>query len=157
MSQASDTPAELLDGLHDEEPGLSIRTINARLEQRSKAVRTAPNQALGNSAQNGPIEFLLPATVSLSHAGPLPRLEPLGIEKAEQNSTADADLDQQPCYAPLPGTIYSQSVENAGGSSQRRSPERVCYEKLLREDDPPSGRKPRKTAVVEGRCCSPDE
>lgn len=30
------------------------------------------------------------------------------------------------------GTIASQSIENAGGSSQRRSPERVCYDKLLR-------------------------
>ena len=88
---------------------------------------------------------------------PLPGLEPLALAKEGRNSTDNAELDHQSCYAPIPGTSYSQSVENAGGSSNGRSPERICYEKLLREQGPPSGRKSRKTVLVEGRDCSPHE
>lgn len=51
------------------------------------------------------------------------------------------------------GTIHSQSIENARGSSQRWSPESVCYGKLLRENDPFSGRKCQKTVPAEGRGC----
>jgi len=46
MSQASDTPAELLDALHDEEPGLSIETVIASLGSRSNAERQALLEAL---------------------------------------------------------------------------------------------------------------
>jgi hypothetical protein len=75
------------------------------------------------------------------------------LEKAGQNLTNPANLDNQPCYAPLLGTSYSQSIENAGGSSEGRSPEGVCYDKLLREHASSLGRKPRKTVLVEGRGC----
>ncbi|WP_343798784.1 hypothetical protein, partial [Sphingomonas insulae] len=61
MSQVSDTPAVLLNALQDDEPGLSIRTINARLEQRLKALRTASNQAHDDGAQKRPVEFPSPA------------------------------------------------------------------------------------------------
>jgi len=46
MSQASDTPAELLVALHDEEPGLSIETVIASLGSRSNAERQALLEAL---------------------------------------------------------------------------------------------------------------
>ena len=75
------------------------------------------------------------------------------IEKSEQNPTALTDLDNQPCYAPLLGTSYSQSTEITEGSSKRRSPESVCYNKLLRESGPSSGRKSQKTVNVGGRDC----
>jgi hypothetical protein len=78
---------------------------------------------------------------------------PLDIEKAGQNSSDLTDLDSQPCYAPLLGTICSHLVENTGKSSDRRSPESVCYDKLLRENGPSSGEKFRKTVSVEGRDC----
>ncbi|WP_443019705.1 DUF6538 domain-containing protein [Sphingobium sp. CAP-1] len=51
------------------------------------------------------------------------------------------------------GTICSQPVENAGGSSKDGPPTRFCYTKLLRENDPSLGRKSRKTVVVENRGC----
>ena len=133
---------------------LSIRTIADRLNQRSKVIETASTEASQDGARNGAGEFPSPAPVSLSNVGPLPGLEPLGIEKAGHNSTANADLDHQPCYAPLPGTSTSQVIEISRGSSRKRSPESICYPKLLRENGPSSGRKSRKTASVEGRVCS---
>jgi hypothetical protein len=54
---------------------------------------------------------------------------------------------------PSSGTSYSQSIENARGSSKRRSPESVCYDKLLRENGPSSDRKSRKTVLIEGSVC----
>ncbi|WP_242770418.1 hypothetical protein [Sphingopyxis sp. YF1] len=56
---------------------------------------------------------------------------------------------------PLLGTSYSQSIENARGSSERRSPESVCYDKLLRENDQSSGGKSRKNVLIERRDCYP--
>lgn len=54
---------------------------------------------------------------------------------------------------PLLGTSYSQSIEYARGSSERRSPEGACYDKLLREDGSSSPGKSRKTAIVEAPVC----
>lgn len=86
-------------------------------------------------------------------AGVLLGLEPSAIEKAGENSTMPKDSNPSTCYAPLLGTICSHPVENTGLSSGRRCPESVCYDKLLREHGPTSGRKSRKTVSVEGRGC----
>lgn len=55
--------------------------------------------------------------------------------------------------SPLLGTIASQSVEISRGSSERRSPESVCYEKLLRENDPSSPVTPQKITTSDARDC----
>jgi hypothetical protein len=55
--------------------------------------------------------------------------------------------------SPLLGTIASQSVENTERSSPRRSSQRVCYKKLLRDDAPPSHGKSQNTVIGEGRDC----
>jgi len=83
-------------------------------------------------------------------------LEPqtsLSPENAGQNLSHFADLDSQPCYAPLLGTSTSQVLEISRGSSKKRSPESICYPKLLRENGPSSGQKSRKIVSVEGRVC----
>ncbi|WP_420144639.1 hypothetical protein, partial [Sphingobium sp.] len=56
-------------------------------------------------------------------SGSLLGLEPpiaSGIEKAGQNSSDLTDLDIQPCYAPLLGTIFRQVRKNkkAAGNSR---------------------------------------
>lgn len=80
-------------------------------------------------------------------------LEPPAVEKAGENSNSQPDPASSTCYAPLLGTTLSQSIDNAGGSSEKRSPESICYPKLLRENGLSSGRKPSKTVPVEGRVC----
>lgn len=55
--------------------------------------------------------------------------------------------------SPLLGTSTSESTEKLGKSSIRRSPERPCYEVLLREDAPSSLRKSRNTVSSERRGC----
>jgi hypothetical protein len=80
-------------------------------------------------------------------------LEPPAVEKAGQNPAQEIDADGQPRRAPLLGTSTSQGIENARGSSERRSPESVCYTELLREDGLSSGKKSRKTVVPEGFDC----
>ena len=75
------------------------------------------------------------------------------IEKEGENLPCLTDLGRQPCYAPLLGTSTSQVLEISRGSSKKRSPESICYPKLLRENGPSSGRKSRKTVPVESRVC----
>ncbi|VWX49026.1 hypothetical protein NOVOSPHI9U_20200 [Novosphingobium sp. 9U] len=53
--------------------------------------------------------------------------------------------------SPLLGTSTSQVLEISGGSSKKRSPESICYPKLLPENGPLSGRKSRETVSAEGR------
>ena len=55
--------------------------------------------------------------------------------------------------SPLLGTSYSQDTENSGKSSERRSPERVCDEKLLRFDAASFPRKSQNTVSYEPRGC----
>ncbi|WP_216365664.1 hypothetical protein, partial [Sphingobium sp. SA916] len=64
---------------------------------------------------------------------------PLDIEKTGQNRSDLSDLDGPPCYAPLLGTSTSQVLEISRGSPKKRSPESICYPKLLRENGPSSG------------------
>ena len=55
--------------------------------------------------------------------------------------------------SPLLGTIVSETTENLGKSSSRRSPKRVCYGKLLRETDQSSPAKPQRTVLDGSRGC----
>lgn len=87
------------------------------------------------------------------NASPLLALEPTGTKKTGENSNRHANLDGQPCYAPLLGTSTSQVLGIFRGSSRKRSPESICYPQLLRENGPSSGRKSRKIAPVEGHVC----
>lgn len=92
----------------------------------------------------------LDADEDRSGSGVLLGLEPPSppdIEKAGQNLTRPADLDHLPRHTPLLGTICSQSIDNAGGSSKRRSPESVCYTALLHSSGHQSSPNPRKTAA----------
>jgi len=84
---------------------------------------------------------------------PLLGLEPPPVEKAGENPVQSEDSNQADLLAPLLGTISSYSVENARGSSERRSPESDCYDKLLRESGTRSGRKSRKTVLLHGFVC----
>ena len=86
-------------------------------------------------------------------AGPLLRLESETTENCGVNPPPTEDSNQPPRLSPLLGTSYSQSGRNAGGSSKKRSPESVRYEKLLRESGPSSGGKSRKPVLIEGRGC----
>ena len=92
----------------------------------------------------------LDADEDRSGSGALLGLEPSSppaIEKAGQNLTRPADLDHLPRHTPLLGTICSQRIDNAGGSSKRRSPESVCYTELLHNPGLQSPPNPRKSAV----------
>jgi len=111
--------------LTDEAPA-TIQTITARLRDRAEAV---------------------------SGAGPLPGLEPLATEKAGHNHESNETVGQPTGLGPLPGTSTSQVLEISRGSSKKRSPESICYPKLLRENGPSSGRKSHKIVRVEGRFC----
>lgn len=84
---------------------------------------------------------------------PLLGLEPTDIEKAGHNPASPEDSNQEPMLNPLLGTICSHPVENAAQSSEKRSRKSVCYAKLLRECDPSSARKSRKTVCAESRVC----
>ena len=78
---------------------------------------------------------------------PLLELEPSNPPNTEitgEKSVMSKDSNQNPRLAPLLGTITSQVIEISRGSSERRSPESVCYEKLLRENDPSSPVTPQK-------------
>lgn len=85
---------------------------------------------------------------------PLLGLELTTTEKAGLNPIPSEDSNQSTPLAPLLGTIASQSTENSGKSSERRSPERGCYGELLRFDHPSSPRKSRKTVSYGPRGCS---
>jgi integrase len=124
----------------------SIQTITARLRDRAEAVN-------GATQDGAPADFPSPAPFIPSNAGPLPGLEPVSIEKAEHNQVSTGAIDLPTGLGPLPGTSFSQRIENAGGSSERRSPERVCYDKLLREDGPSSPGKSQKTVLHRPRGC----
>lgn len=65
---------------------------------------------------------------------PLLGLELATTENKREIDGLTEDSNQQAMLAPLLGTSFSQSTETLGESSQRRSPERVCYGNLLRED-----------------------
>ena len=56
-------------------------------------------------------------------------------ELAEIRPVPNEDSNR-PRRSPLLGTICSQSIENARGSSTERSPESLCYTKLLHNSDP---------------------
>ena len=88
-----------------------------------------------------------------SGAVPLLGLESITTEKTGFISVHIEDSNQSHCYAPLLGTTASQSIEISRGSSKKRSPESICYAKLLREDGPSSGQKSRKTVPAEDGDC----
>ncbi len=56
-------------------------------------------------------------------------------ELAEIRPVPNEDSNR-PRRSPLLGTICSQSIENARGSSKTRSPESLCYTKLLHNSEP---------------------
>jgi len=132
---------------------LSIRTIADRLGRRLKALDTTSSKAFEDGRQNRLIGHPPPAPVILSDAAPPPALKPAFIVKAEPNHVSIGVIGQPTGLDPLPGTSYSQSIENARGSSKRRSPESVRYGELLRENGTWSGQKSPKTATVEDRIC----
>lgn len=84
---------------------------------------------------------------------PLLGLELTNTENKQENVSQIEDSNQQAMLAPLLGTSYSQSIENARGSSERRSPESVCYGKLLQANAPSSSGKSRNSVVPDARGC----
>ena len=134
-------------------PTASSAEVRAKQHSPVRLDEDAKHQGTGSTT---PFEHDAPGQDGDDDAVPLLGLEPhptSAIEKAGQNPTSPEDSHPQSRRTPLLGTSYSQSVENAGGSSKRRSPESVCYDKLLRENGSSSGRKSRKTVIVEGRVC----
>lgn len=63
------------------------------------------------------------------------------------------DPNSPPASNPLLGTSTSQVLEVSWGSLERRSPESVCYNNLLRENGPSSARKSRNTVRFESSGC----
>ena len=130
----------------------SIETVLEGLASRSDAERGALLKALLDG-QHGAAVAAYAAPSTGDDVMPLPGLEAASVEKAGQNSTPMEDSSFTPWRGPLPGTSYSQSIENARGSSERRSPEGVCYDELLRENGSSSGGKSQKTVPFENRLC----
>jgi hypothetical protein len=129
-----------------------IETVIEGLASRSDAERGALLKALLDGQYGANLAaYAAPSTGE--DEMPLPGLEASIDEKARQNSTPMEDSNFSPRRGPLPGTSYSQSIENARGSSNGRSPESVRYDELLRENGSSSGQKSRKTATVEDRIC----
>ena len=67
----------------------------------------------------------------LPDVSPLPTLEPATAEKKQLYPEKEEDRTAQSAVSPLPGTRVSVNIENAGKSSNRRSPKRVCNTGLL--------------------------
>ena len=86
-------------------------------------------------------------------AVPLLGLEPATAENTGFNSKTPEVRVLPPRLAPLLGTRLLESAENLGKSSTRRSPERLCYGKLLRETDQSSPAKPQRTVLDGSRGC----
>jgi len=114
----------------------------------SRAIKVASNHAAAIM-----VEHEHPRPSSHNDEGPLLGLELTTVEKSGQNSTMSEDSNLQAFGSPLLGTSYPQSVENVEGSSERRSLESVCYDKLLRKSAASSPEKSRKTASVDGLGC----
>lgn len=122
--------------------------IQARLSPNGQSSDDA-----GGDRERAASRTSLPTAIAREDAVPLLGLEPPAVEKAGENSNSQADPASPTCYAPLLGTILSQSIENAGGSSERRSPESVCHDKLLRESGRSLGRKSQKTVRSDSPVC----
>ncbi|NTZ43351.1 hypothetical protein G7A66_09695 [Altererythrobacter sp. SALINAS58] len=123
--------------LNDDE-GHWLETVLNSLPERSRETREALLKAL----VDGP-----------DGAGPLLGLEPATTENTAENLIQMKDSNQQPLLAPLLGTNAYQRTETLEKSSHRRSPESVCYGKLLREDGLTSSPKAQETVTYEHRGC----
>ena len=93
------------------------------------------------------------ATVTPTGSGDLLGLEPGTTEKAGLISETNEDSNPKSFGSPLLGTNIAEHAEKLGKSSQRRSPKRVCYDKLLRESGQSSSGKSQNTVVLEHRGC----
>ena len=94
----------------------------------SNNIPACSEQEASRDVGNGPVK-------PSSDAGPLLGLKPpapLDVEKAGQNLFASDDPNEQDPRDPLLGAIFSESIVNVGKSSHRRSPQRDCYDLLLR-------------------------
>ena len=69
----------------------------------------------------------------------------INAPKMAENRPVPIKDSNRPRRDPLLGTICSQSIENARGSSKRRSPESLCYTKLLHNSDPGSASIPQNS------------
>jgi hypothetical protein len=93
------------------------------------------------------------------------------IENAAEYPARYADSNPMALRSPLLGTMSIKksppsgeakplkyiaflALEDSWRSSRRRSSESVCYDNLLREHPPRSGRKSQKTVPIERRGCS---
>jgi hypothetical protein len=153
MQQSSQDAHEASTGAptdDDSEP--SIKTILARLRTRSQAERQALVQGLQNGEMEGPLAHH-GASGDGNEVMSLPSLKSADTDDIEQSQALLEGSDSSPSLGPLPGTSFSQSIENARGSSEKRSPESVCYDELLRENGSSSGGKSRKIDPVEDRIC----
>jgi hypothetical protein len=147
------TPPQAASEVHA--PAAHQARIDADMDDFEALIRSIHAAYIAGTTVSALRAHLEPIIAS-EDAGPLLGLDPQPpptTEKAGQNTGGAADLDDQPCYAPLLGTSNSQSIENARGSSKKRSPESICYPKLLRESTPASGRISRKTVHAEERDC----
>ena len=126
---------------HDDDDEAWLATALAGLEERSDEVK----QAFLRRMKDG--QGWLPGSM------PLLGLELTTIENKQENSDLTEDSNQQAMLAPLLGTITPQHTESLGKSSQRRSPERVCYGKLLRLNGRTSPPKPQEPVNAEAGSC----
>lgn len=115
--------------------------METSMKEHSLGVEKALEDALADDVGNG------------ADAMPLLGLELTSVENTGQNAVQIEDSNPEDCYAPLLGTISPQIAVNAGKSSSKRSPKRVCYGELLRESDPSSYPMSQKTGVSGSRDC----
>mgnify|MGYP001039952170 CR=1 FL=1 len=131
---------------HPPEVQTAVPTVDANL-----AV-SAPNRPQTGPGLDGIVEGITPRSKGSSEGagddegiGPLLGLELTSIENTGQKPAISEDSNRTHRRAPLLGTSTSQVLEIPRGSSKKRSPESICYPKLLRENGPSSGRISRKT------------
>ena len=80
-------------------------------------------------------------------------LEPTSTANTRHNPAINEGSNRSHPRAPLLGTNISEIAENARKSSPRRSPTRVCYTELLRENVSSSPVSPRKIFINGFRGC----
>lgn len=118
-----------------------LQTVIASLPGRSSAAR----QALAKALEDGD-----------DGVGPLLGLASTNTENTQENSSQNEDSNSSVMLSPLLGTSSFQQSETVRESSRRRSHERVCYDKLLRESHPASRPSSQKAPLnAAGDCYDP--
>ena len=137
VTSSMSEPARAPDAALNDQEDRWLETVLASLPKRSSEAK----------------EALLKALVNGEGSMPLLGLALTDTENTGENHGQNGDSNQQPMLAPLLGTTTFQHTETLEKSSERRSPKRVCYGNLLRENGSPSAGKSQRTVTDETSGC----